>query len=60
MTGFSKKADFLLQNQAKWKPILEEALNLAVYPELDTQWGKFVLHDVPLDSFNHEEGLLNL
>lgn len=53
-------AEYLLQSQDLWKKKLEDTLEIQFKPERDSQWGKLVLHDIPIEIFNTEEGMSQL
>ena len=45
-------ADFLKKNEATWKPLID--FNKSIR---DTTWHKVVLHGIPTDIFNKEDGM---
>ncbi|OJD20329.1 hypothetical protein ACJ73_08336 [Blastomyces percursus] len=57
-SGFT--ADFLIRNEEKWRQMVEGKLQTEVLLEKDEKWGKFVLHNVPMDIFDGDEGLIML
>ncbi|OAT02383.1 uncharacterized protein BDCG_17512 [Blastomyces dermatitidis ER-3] len=53
-------AEFLIQNENLWKSAVESLLNTTILSERDEKWGKFILHDIPVEIFDCEEGMLLL
>ncbi|OAS99457.1 uncharacterized protein BDCG_16146 [Blastomyces dermatitidis ER-3] len=53
-------AEFLIQNENLWKSAVESLLNTTILSERDEKWDKFILHDIPVEIFDCEEGMLLL
>ncbi|OAT02813.1 uncharacterized protein BDCG_17786 [Blastomyces dermatitidis ER-3] len=53
-------AEFLIQNENLWKSAVESLLNTTILSERDEKWGKFILHDISVEIFDCEEGMLLL
>ncbi|OAT02789.1 uncharacterized protein BDCG_17772 [Blastomyces dermatitidis ER-3] len=53
-------AEFLIQNENLWKSAIESLLNTTILSERDEKWGKFILHDISVETFDCEEGMLLL
>ncbi|OAT01035.1 uncharacterized protein BDCG_16870 [Blastomyces dermatitidis ER-3] len=53
-------AEFLIQNKNLWKSAVESLLNTTILSERDEKWGKFILHDILVEIFDCEEGMLLL
>lgn len=62
-TMATHSAEYLMQNKSIWQEQFSECLNVhssSITFEQDEKWTKFVLHDIPLQYFNHEDGMLTL
>ncbi|OAT02411.1 uncharacterized protein BDCG_17533 [Blastomyces dermatitidis ER-3] len=53
-------AEFLIQNENLWKSAVESLLNTTILSERDEKWDKFILHDISVEIFDCEEGMLLL
>lgn len=55
MSEFS--SDFLLQHHTIWQEAFSQVINSDLSFEKDEKWGKFVLHDIPTEIFNCDDGM---
>ncbi|KMW69685.1 hypothetical protein BDDG_13835, partial [Blastomyces dermatitidis ATCC 18188] len=53
-------AEYLIQNENLWKSAVESLLNTTILSERDEKWDKFILHDISVEIYDCEEGMLLL